>query len=682
MGEPSPGAPPPENAAAGRLDSWKAIAAYLGRDVKTVQRWEKLEGMPVHRHLHARIGSVYGFRGELDTWIQSRKLKEDPRLAGPHDSSCQAAADCAPAPAPPRQSWPPWPLMAAGAALALGAAFWFLASDFFWRNPLASARFRPITDFDGVEQAAAISRDGQFVAFLSSQGGQMDVWVTRVGSGQFHNLTNGRVPELVNPSVRTLEFSPDGSLVTFWVRTQDGRSPNGVSTWAIPTLGGQPKPYLEGTAEVAWSQDGARFVYHTASSGDPLRIQEPSGPHNEQLLFRAPDGGHNHYPAWSPDSAFIYFVHGSLPDQMDIWRIRPSGGVPERITFHNGRVSHPVLLNRRTLLYLACDADGAGPWLYGMDLRRREPHRLMSGLETYTSLAASADRRRIVLTRANPKRTLWRLPVPDSAAAPLTVSPISLKTRTGSSPRLGPDALFYVSAAGAGAALWKLAGGASVELWTAPGAQMLSGPAVSDDGQRLAFPVRQGARTLLYVTGPDGANARVVSDSLILEGAPAWAPGGKYITAAVTNGGIPHLLNIPAGGGPAVPLVNDYSVAPSWSPDGRFVIYSGPDVGATFPIRAVTASGAPYPIPPLSLNRGPRRVAFLQGGRSLVYVQGGIQSKNLWIVNLDTGAQRRWTNFPPGFTISDFDISPDRRELVLERVQEHSDVVLLDLPRP
>src|SRR5437867_12741864 len=77
MGEPSPGAPserPPED----RLDSWKEIAAYLERDVTTVQRWEKREGMPVHRHLHDKMGSVYAFRADLDMWVRSRNLRAVP----------------------------------------------------------------------------------------------------------------------------------------------------------------------------------------------------------------------------------------------------------------------------------------------------------------------------------------------------------------------------------------------------------------------------------------------------------------------------------------------------------------------------------------------------------------------------------------------------------------------------
>ena len=58
-----------------RLESWKEIAAYLGRDVTTVRRWEKREGMPVHRHVHDKGGSVYAFSSELDAWLQSRKLR-------------------------------------------------------------------------------------------------------------------------------------------------------------------------------------------------------------------------------------------------------------------------------------------------------------------------------------------------------------------------------------------------------------------------------------------------------------------------------------------------------------------------------------------------------------------------------------------------------------------------------
>lgn len=51
-----------------RLNSWKEIAAYLQKDVRTVQRWEKSEGLPVHRKPHDKLSSVYAYRSELDEW--------------------------------------------------------------------------------------------------------------------------------------------------------------------------------------------------------------------------------------------------------------------------------------------------------------------------------------------------------------------------------------------------------------------------------------------------------------------------------------------------------------------------------------------------------------------------------------------------------------------------------------
>src|ERR1700693_5057318 len=81
MGEPTPDTPPSLKPPEDRLDSWKEIAAYLNRDVTTVQRWEKREGMPVHRHVHDKRGSVYALTEELEGWIQSRRS----RVSGPEE---------------------------------------------------------------------------------------------------------------------------------------------------------------------------------------------------------------------------------------------------------------------------------------------------------------------------------------------------------------------------------------------------------------------------------------------------------------------------------------------------------------------------------------------------------------------------------------------------------------------
>src|SRR5467141_3631180 len=61
-----------------KLDSWGEIASYLGREVRTVQRWERTEGLPVRRHEHKKKSTVYAYAGELDAWIKKRQPKDDP----------------------------------------------------------------------------------------------------------------------------------------------------------------------------------------------------------------------------------------------------------------------------------------------------------------------------------------------------------------------------------------------------------------------------------------------------------------------------------------------------------------------------------------------------------------------------------------------------------------------------
>src|SRR5215467_159253 len=64
----------PSNSRGRRLESWKEIAAHLARDVTTVRRWEKREGLPVYRLQHSKLGSVYAYTSELDAWRDKRAL--------------------------------------------------------------------------------------------------------------------------------------------------------------------------------------------------------------------------------------------------------------------------------------------------------------------------------------------------------------------------------------------------------------------------------------------------------------------------------------------------------------------------------------------------------------------------------------------------------------------------------
>jgi Tol biopolymer transport system component len=624
-----------------RLDSWKEIAVYLRRDVSTVQRWEKREGMPVHRHLHDKQGSVYALRTELDAWSESRRVSV-------------VRGDAA-------QETP--------------------GSAAFWGNPIEHAEFSAVTDFEGAQHAAAISPDGKLVAFLSDRDGRTDVWITQIGAGRFYNLTRDAALELVNHDIRTLSFSPDGALVLFWARTAGGSTGRRIGIWSVPTLGGQPRPYLDDVAELDWSESG-RLAYHTAEPGDPMFVTGPNELPPGRQIFAASPGSHAHFLAWSPDEAFIYFVGGILPNELDLWRIAPAGGTAERLTSHHSRVAYPVFVNRRTLLYLATGTDCSGPWLYALDVGQRVAHRIGSRIDRYTSLAVSGDRRRLVATRANSKADLWRSDLSQAPAATSSVARMRLPTGSARSPRFGRGCLLYVSSMGTSDSIWKFVDGAAVELWSAPReAQILGGASMSCDGERVAVSVNEPARSRLYVMNADGTHAHVVIDSLALRGEPAWAPDGRSLLVTTADEtGTPHVYRLGLDGSAPTPVISEYSVDPVWAPDGSFVVYSGPDIGTTFHAKAATPTGTPYRFPNLVLTRGARRFAFLAGRIALVVMKGEMRHKDLWLIDLESGSERPLTMFGRDMVIRDFDVSPDGRELVIEQVQERSDIVRIDLP--
>lgn len=600
--------------------------------------------------------------------------------------NCEPSTDTLPATTttPPHVRARPRRRLAAGVALLLVAAvtsFWLLRShDAFWRNPLADARFTRITDVEGVAPGVAISRDGKRVALLAGRAGRLDAWITRAGSGEFRNLTRGRIPEIDTP-VRSLGFTPDASRVTVWTRSVDAAGKESIDTWAVPSAGGAPQPYLHDAAEVDWSPDGRRMVYHPAAPGDPLFVTAP-GEVSGRQIYVAPNGVHCHFPVWSPDGRFIYFVQGRPPDDMDLWRIAPGGGEPERISFHASRVSHPVFLDRTTLLYLATAKDGSGPWLYGMNVERRVAHRVGSGLEQYTSLAASADGRRLVATRATPRTSLWRVPVMARVAHEADARRIALPAAGGRTPRLGPGYLLFVSPSD-GSGLRKLATADNRlgELWNGRQDRLVAGPAIDPIRQRIAFVVTEGERTRLRVMNADGSGLRTLAANLQVKGAPAWSPDGKSVVVAATQGQDTRLFEVSIDGAPAVPFAAEYSHDPAWSPDGRFLVFNGVDVGPAFQVKAVSANGLPRAIPDLVLPRGARRLVFLPGSHALVVLKGPAHARNFWRVDLDTGDERPLTDFKSGFAIGDFDASADGREIVFDQVREEPDVVQIDLAR-
>ncbi|MCH7701051.1 MAG: serine/threonine-protein kinase, partial [Planctomycetes bacterium] len=238
-------------------------------------------------------------------------------------------------------------------------------------NPLAGSRFSKITDFAGSEFDAAITPDGRFFAFVSDRESPFEMFVGQIDSGGIRNLMRGRDAARLTDdgriAIRTIGFNGDGSEI--WFRDQRNR------LRSVPLLGGAVRNLVgENAVAVAWSPDGQRMVYQEKISGDPIYVADPDGAHT-RLILGSTDGIHQHHPTWSVDGRWIYFVRGRPPLEMDLWRVRPDGDEAERLTWGNLDVRYPAPIDERTVVYCALDANGAGPWLWAVDVETKSSRR-------------------------------------------------------------------------------------------------------------------------------------------------------------------------------------------------------------------------------------------------------------------------------------------------------------------
>jgi Tol biopolymer transport system component len=470
-------------------------------------------------------------------------------------------------------------------------------------------------------------------------------------------------------------FSDDGAHVTLLeIPKTIGR------VWFIPTIGGAPQLFLQSGVSLSWSPDKKQLAYHTGVPGDPLFVANRNGGNPRKILDDKP-GLHNHFPIWSPDGRFLYYVHGFSLDDTDIWRVRPTGGRPERLTFLRSKMAYPTMIDDRTLLYVAAGEDGA--WrLYAMDVARRIVHRVSSGLEEYMSLSASGDGKRLVATVANPTLSLWFAPISERVADDMGLEQLSLATVRAADPRFGPDFLVYRSARGGPYGLWKFKDGTETELWKGSDGEVVAAPAVSRDGARIAFAVRVGGRVRLHAMAADGTNARMVTETLDVHDAPSWSPDGAWIAAVASEGDAKPLFKVPADGGAPIRLAEGILRNPVWSPDNRFILHSdGRRGGAVVQLRAVTPDGKPYPLPQLpEVSDLGNRYRFMPDGKNIVMMQGVMWKQNFELVDLTSGARRRLTDLGRDYNMRSFDVSPDGKRILFDRYRDNSDIVLIDLP--
>ena len=286
-----------------RLDSWKEIAAYLKRDIRTVQRWEKLEGLPVRRHQHQKRGSAFAYRDELDAWWRTRGHEVDTVLP--------------PAPEENADSLPRSVLIAQSRHRFLGRLPWVVACAALAIAVLAEmthgAVTRPQTAVERFQLLAppeqsltpalglAMSPDGQRLAFVShDRAGVQSLWLREIGQ-----LDARRLPGTEGAAWPF--WADDGSAVGFFAGGKLKRT--GLTAGAPVTICDAPSG-----RGGSWQKNVILFAPY--SSGGIFRVSASGGtPQPVTVLDKSSPETAHRWPQFLPDGRhFLFFIQSGKDD--------------------------------------------------------------------------------------------------------------------------------------------------------------------------------------------------------------------------------------------------------------------------------------------------------------------------------------------------------------------------------
>jgi Tol biopolymer transport system component len=111
------------------------------------------------------------------------------------------------------------------------------------------------------------------------------------------------------------------------------------------------------------------------------------------------------------------------------------------------------------------------------------------------------------------------------------------------------------------------------------------------------------------------------------------------------------------------------------------IVYAGPEMAGSLPLVAVNPDGHSVDLPAIRVRGWGERVRFLPNGKALVYMQGQLPAQDFWLLDLATKKTRPLTRLNTSGAMRTFDITPDGKQIVFDRLRENSDIVLIDLPK-
>jgi Tol biopolymer transport system component len=547
-----------------------------------------------------------------------------------------------------------------------------------FKNPLADANFRKLTEIEGYKDAT-ISPDGKLVAFVSNHDGEFDIWVSQVETGNVYNRTRGQFGDM-RRGLQDVGFSANSSEIISFCTSR--RQP--IRTMSL--FDGPAKKILRDSVIMAfWSPDGSRVVYFTDSEDDPVFVADADGTNSRVIIGTDSSevSMHQHYQRWSPEGKWIYMNRGSEHVfDTDLWRVKPDGSDLEQVTEDQIEVVYPTPISERVVLFIARDDDGEGPWIWAVDTETKVTRKVSIGLEKYNSLSASQDGRRLVASRIRTEANLldiWSVPILDAVATESNVIQIALSEQRAQAPRFSGKSIYFLSSTVAGDGLWKYENGQVEEIWDGAKAALTEVPAISPDGKSIAIALMRDGKLHLHLINSDGSNLRLLSDSVDVRGSCSFSPDGKWIVSSGYDARGGGIFKISIEDGHHDQIVEGLGLDPVWSPRGDLIVYAGTQVSGFSTLLTIRPDSTQVELPETKVYARGERFRFLPDGSGLVYMHGWFSGMDFWLLDFATMQSRQLTDLKKGATMRTFDISPDGKTIVFDRMQVKTEIVLIEL---
>jgi Tol biopolymer transport system component len=296
---------------------------------------------------------------------------------------------------------------------------------------------------------------------------------------------------------------------------------------------------------------------------------------------------------------------------------------------------------------------------------------------------ANPNGRRLVATIAKPSPGLWMVPIPEGGrmAQESDVKEYAVpKPQLPWAPRFAPEgsggSLYFLSSSGSsGAGLWQYRGETLTNVWKGSDGALFEPAVVSPDGEQVAIKLFRNGKAVWHIAQADGT-FRAVGERLEIEGSASFAPDGKSLLAGGEDRGQPGLYRIPLDGSAPSRLISGDALNPVWSGPANLIVYSSRTVRASRLLHAARPDGTRVEIAEIQVT-GPQAVRFVPDATGIVYLAG----TNFWHLDLSPGSlPAQWTDLTEPATVESFDITPDGKHIVFDRLPRNSDIYLIELP--